>query len=383
MRSLAFLCLLFAAPTLAETPRVAADIGPVHSLVRSVMAGAGEPDLILPPGASPHGYAMRPSEARALSAADLVVWVGPALSPWLAEPVETLAPEAVHLEVMDLPGLTLLPFRTGEMFAGGHDGHDHGAHDGHGDEAHGHEDHAEHGHDEHDHGEKAHKDHAHHEGAEDAQGHDDHAEDVHEAASHDHDDHGHDDHAHDEHADLHDDDHADHASGVDPHVWLDPRNGILILEAVAEALAALDPENAALYRENAAAEAARIETLELQIAAQLRESAPVPFVVAHDAYHYFEARFDRLASGAISFADDAEARPAHLAELRDRVTELDIACVLAEPQSQLGLISAVFEGGAVRVETIDMMGVDLGTGPDLYTQILSQTAEALTACGRE
>jgi zinc transport system substrate-binding protein len=42
------------------------------------MQGVGEPEMILPPGASPHGYAMRPSEAAALQSADVVVWIGEA-----------------------------------------------------------------------------------------------------------------------------------------------------------------------------------------------------------------------------------------------------------------------------------------------------------------
>ncbi len=48
-----------AAPGMAA-PQVAADIAPVHSLVARVMAGVGAPALIVPPGASPHGHALRP-----------------------------------------------------------------------------------------------------------------------------------------------------------------------------------------------------------------------------------------------------------------------------------------------------------------------------------
>ena len=49
----------------ADVPRVAVDIAPLHSIVASVMGALGTPDLLVPPGASPHGNAMRPSEARA------------------------------------------------------------------------------------------------------------------------------------------------------------------------------------------------------------------------------------------------------------------------------------------------------------------------------
>ena len=65
---LSFACLLMSAlPAFAEAPKVATDILPVHGLVSRVMQGVGTPDLILPPGADPHGYALRPSEASALA----------------------------------------------------------------------------------------------------------------------------------------------------------------------------------------------------------------------------------------------------------------------------------------------------------------------------
>jgi zinc transport system substrate-binding protein len=72
----ALAALPLAAPAAADVPRVAADIAPIHSLAAMVMGDLGEPALIVRPGASPHGYAMRPSEAGALQEADLVVWVG-------------------------------------------------------------------------------------------------------------------------------------------------------------------------------------------------------------------------------------------------------------------------------------------------------------------
>ncbi len=55
---------LVATPVHAKVPQVATDIPPVHSLVSQVMGELGTPKLIIPPGTSPHGYAMRPSESR-------------------------------------------------------------------------------------------------------------------------------------------------------------------------------------------------------------------------------------------------------------------------------------------------------------------------------
>jgi zinc transport system substrate-binding protein len=121
--------LLLATPVGAQVPKVATDIAPVHSLVSMVMRGLGAPSLLVTPGASPHGYAMRPSQARALQAADLVVWVGPELTPWLGKPIETLAMGAAQLALLDAPGTLVLGFGDEE---GAHEeaGHDHDEHSG-------------------------------------------------------------------------------------------------------------------------------------------------------------------------------------------------------------------------------------------------------------
>ncbi|MEO1533089.1 MAG: zinc ABC transporter substrate-binding protein, partial [Pseudomonadota bacterium] len=177
--------LLTSGTALAEAPKVVVDIAPAHSIVAKVMEGAGTPTLLLPPGASPHGYALRPSEARALSNADIVVWIGPALTPWLERSLDTLAEGATQVVLMEAPGIEHLPLREGPLFE-----HDHGEHD---------DEHA-HGDDDHDHGEKhAHDDHGHED-----HGHDDHG---HKEANHDeHEGHGHDHEEHAEHDDEHDHD---------------------------------------------------------------------------------------------------------------------------------------------------------------------------------
>ena len=91
MLRLALLLVALAAPLRAEPPRVLTDIAPVHSLVASVMSGVATPDLLLPPGIAPHDYALRPSDAARIAESDLIFWVGPGLTPWLAEGLATVA----------------------------------------------------------------------------------------------------------------------------------------------------------------------------------------------------------------------------------------------------------------------------------------------------
>lgn len=347
---------LLAQPVLAEAPQVVVDIAPIHSLVARVMAGAGSPDVILPPGASPHGYAMRPSEARRLAAADVVVWVGPGLTPWLADPLDSLAPDALHVDLMQAPGIAHLPFREGEMFQG-HDDHDDapGKHDDHaGEDAHADHD----AHDTHD-GKDAHDTHDGHEDHADHAAHED--TDQAEAKHDDHDDH-------------------DHAGAVDPHIWLDPQNAVAILKTVSEALAQIDPDNAALYQANADAGAEEIATLQADITALLAPVRTRPFVVSHDAYHYFEARFGVEAVGAISLADGSAASAGHLSEVRDTVAAVHARCALTDVTAQKGLLDAVFADADIRVETVDPITVKSDLGTEYYGRLLTQMSEGFARC---
>ncbi|WP_095590120.1 zinc ABC transporter substrate-binding protein [Actibacterium ureilyticum] len=303
---------LAAAPALAEVPNVATDILPVHSLTSRVMAGLGTPDLIVPPGASPHGHAMRPSEAHALEKAAVVFWIGEALTPWMAQPVKTLAGDATVVELLDDPHTHVLAFREGATF----EHHDHDEDDHHADE---------HGDD-----------------------HDDHAED-------------------------------DHHDG-DPHAWLDPENGKAWLGVIAETLSAQDPDNAETYRANAAEGMAEIDAVIAKLDDWLTPVRDRPFIVFHDAYHYFESRFGLAAAGSISLGDASDPSPARIVEIRDKVRQMQAGCVFSEPQFNAGLVATVFEGTEARTAVLDPLGTLIAPGPRHYPETLEALGQTFAAC---
>ncbi|KIC09689.1 zinc transporter [Leisingera sp. ANG-M1] len=355
----------------AEVPKVAADITPVHGLVARVMQGLGEPALVVPPGASPHGYSMRPSEARALDQADVVFWMGEALTPWLEGPLEELAGDAHRVELLEAAGTTVLAFREGARF----EAHDHGDHEGHDDhEDHsGHEDHADHD------GQEDHGDHGHEEHAE---GHDDHGDhEDHAAEGHDHEEHaedGHDDHeGHGDHADAH----AGHDhEGEDPHAWLLPANAQAWLDVIAEELAEHDPDNAAAYKANAEAGKQEIAEAVAGISAQLEPFRAKQFIVFHDAYQYFERGFGLNAAGAISLGDAVKPSPARVAEIRDVVADRNVTCVFSEPQFNPGLVATVLDGTGAGTAVLDPLGAKLEVGPGFYPALLQDIGAAIAGC---
>lgn len=385
---------LMAGTALAEVPSVAVDIAPVHSIVARVMDGVGTPNLIVQPGASPHEYSLRPSEAAALQDADVVFWMGEDLTPWLEGALETLSSGASVTALLEADGTTLLDFREGALFeAHMHGDDDHDDHDdhGHGDDEHahdddGHDDHADE-HDDHDHEEEvhAHDDHDHDEHAHDDDAHgDDHEEHAHE----EHDDHAHDDeHEGHDHADDHSEhDHADDHSGHDhgehdPHAWLSPANAAAWLNIIASQLSAADPDNAGAYFANAAAGGAELEALMAEVSAILESARGTSFIVFHDAYQYFEADFDFSASGAISLSDATDPSPARIADIQGRVRDEGVDCVLAEPQFNPGLVETVLDGTDASTGVIDPLGSTLEPGPALYPQLIRNMATTLAECG--
>lgn len=354
---------LLGSATYAETPRVATDIAPVHSLVARVMDGLGTPNLIIAQGASPHEYSLRPSEAGALQEADLVFWIGEDLTPWLEDALETLAEDAKVVELLEIEGVALLEFREGALF----EAHDHGGHDEQEHEEE-HQDHAEDDGHEHEGAEHAHeKDHDDHE-------HEDGHEHEEEEHAHDekHDEHDHEEHAHDDH---------DHAHGAhDPHAWLSPDNAMLWLNAIAASLSAADPKNAGTYYANAAAGIEETKALSSEISTRLDPVRDGKFIVFHDAYQYFETAFDFPASGAISFSDASDPSPARVAEVRARVVDEGIDCVLSEPQFNQSLVATVIDGATVETAVIDPLGSDLDLGPGLYPQLMQSLANSLADC---
>ena len=110
---LAGLCLALALPSRADTLRVVVSIPPVHSLVAAVMEGVAIPDLLIKGGASPHTYSLKPSDAKALAEARLVFWIGEGLEGFLAKPLAALAGNAKVVELIEVPDLRRLPYRTG------------------------------------------------------------------------------------------------------------------------------------------------------------------------------------------------------------------------------------------------------------------------------
>merc|ERR1711965_64018 len=258
-----------------------------HSLASYLMDGVGKPDLIVDGYASPHGFSMKPSHAKMLQNADLIFWVGEGMENFLEKPLNSIAKKAEKIELMETKGLQVLKFRERNIF----DEHDHDDHD--------------------DHGKK-----------EEHDDHDDH--DDHGKKEDDHDDHDHDEHNHGEY---------------DAHIWLDPINAKVILFEMSKHLIELDAKNETVYRDNLSKAYNEIDILTKDITAELDQS--VASIVFHDAYQYFEKRFNVNILGAFTVNADVMPGAEQLAEIREIIEHDKVSCIFSEPQFNPDIIKAV------------------------------------------
>ena len=296
--------------------KVVASIKPIHSLASYLMDGIAKPDLIVDGYASPHGFAMKPSHAKMLQNADLIFWVGEDLENFLEKPLKSIAKKAEKIELIEIKGLQVLKFRERNIF------------------------------DEHDH--------------------DDHGHDDHGKKEDDHDDHGH-------------DDHEGHAHGeFDPHIWLDPVNAKVILKEMAEHLIENDEKNSAIYKKNLAKTLKDIDKLIKDTKSELSKS--VASIVFHDAYQYFEERFNVNILGAFTVNTDVMPGAEQLAEVREIIEHEKVACVFSEPQFNPDIIKAVAKDMDIKTGVVDPLGATLNPGKDLYFKLIQNMSTSFKNC---
>lgn len=189
------------------------------------------------------------------------------------------------------------------------------------------------------------------------------------------------DHDHDHGAEpAAEEDGHDHA-GIDPHAWLDPKNGATWLGLIAAELGRLDPENAATYAANAAAAQARLADLDTALKAELDPVAGKPFVTFHEAYGYFAEHYGLTPAGSIALGDATDPGAAHLAELQAEMVKDGIVCAFPEGQHDPRQLAQLIEGTGVRLgDALDPSGSTLPYGPGLYEALLRGLGASIAGC---
>ena len=309
----------------AAQPRVVATIPPIHSLASLVMEGVATPKVLLTGSESPHRYTLKPSQSRALSEAEVVFRVDESFEAFMNKPLKALAGRATVVSLINVPGVKLLKWQDEHDDHGSHKNPDAYKKDGHKD----HDDHKKHGH----------KDHA---------------------------DKGH--------------DHHDHGGAYDIHIWLDTRNAIAMVEAIAKVLSTKDAENSARYKSNADRAVIRLQSLHAEVERTLKPVQRAPFLNFHDAWQYFNAEFGMNYVGALTLNPEAKPGARRIAQVQKTIRESGAKCLFAEPQFPAALAQVAVRGTPAKIDVIDPIGAYLTPGSDLYFDLMRQTANEMASC---
>lgn len=123
-RFLLISCLTLWSISAQAQVQILTSIKPLQLIAAAIQDGQGEPQVLLPPGASPHYFVLRPSDANRLDQADLFYWVGPDLENFLPRLVKQRSQPSVAVQT--LPALQLQYFGAAQVHAEDEDEHEHG-----------------------------------------------------------------------------------------------------------------------------------------------------------------------------------------------------------------------------------------------------------------
>ena len=291
---------LLVGPAEADAPRLLTDIAPIYSLVTLVVGDKAKVELMLDKGQDPHSFQLRPSQARALSQSDLIIWTGPQMLPLMEDLIATYDKSTQTLGLLQSQGTYLRQVE-----------HDH---------------------------EDAHED----------------AETANAALSQD---------------------------AIDPHAWLNLKNAQTWVQTIADRLSTQDPQHSAFYQTNAKSAAVRFVQLDAEMAKLLAPIKNKGFVVSHDALGYFVQAYGLNLVDSVSTIDAQSPSAAHVAQLNKAFAEHGVVCFFPEigHDPKLGAQLANLTGVKIGAP-LDPGGLGLAPRPDLYENLMRQTAQTLRDC---
>ncbi|ELB2960854.1 zinc ABC transporter substrate-binding protein ZnuA [Vibrio parahaemolyticus] len=273
----------------AQAITVLTSIKPIQLMVTELTEGVTTPEVLVQSNASPHDYSLRPSDVKKVASADLVIWYGHDLEPFLEKVVSN---RASTLTLSEIPNLALREFDSEHSHD--HDGHDHGSHD--------------------------------------------------------------------------------------PHFWLGIKPVKQVAQAVVNKLAEIDPANAKTYSNNLVKFEEQLAAKDKEIEQQLAPVKNQGYFVFHDAYGYFEERYQLNNLGHFTVTPDRKPGAKTLIQIRKTLGSGNVACVFSEPQFTPAVVESVMRGSNVAKGELDPLGSAIIVEPGSYFNLLGNMADSFAQC---
>jgi len=283
------LAILIASP-LVCAKTIVTSIKPLQLITLEITRDVMRPELLIRSNASPHDYALKPSDLKKIRDADLVIWFGPALEPFLEKLLEgeSNSLELSHSEI------------SIRAYEGDRDSHE--EHEGH------------------------------------------------------------------------------HHGRYDPHIWLGPKQAEQAARAIYLKLSEIDAPNASTYKENFERFSMTLARTTEELDARFKPYLNSGYYVFHDAYEYFESRFQLNNLGHFTLSPDRKPGAKTLIQIRTALKNGKAKCVFSEPQFKPAIVESVTRGSDVYVGELDPLASDIKVSNGAYFRFLMALQKNYIKC---
>lgn len=168
------------------------------------------------------------------------------------------------------------------------------------------------------------------------------------------------------------------AGGPNPHIWLSPRNAIQQVKNICEGLAARDPQNAPVYRNNADAYIHRLATLDADILAATSSLPNKMLITFHDTFPYFARDYGFTVAATFEEFPGKEPSPRAIKQLREIIESAHVAALFSEPQYSAKAMQVFAQEFKIPVVQLDPMETGEG-GRDFYERVMRKNLQTLVS----
>lgn len=174
------------------------------------------------------------------------------------------------------------------------------------------------------------------------------------------------------------DDHAgdEHGYDRDPHLWLDPRNAIILGRAISQKLIAIDPSNKQQYETNERHFTANMQNLDEKIKNQLKPYSKQGFAVYHEGFSHFVQHYQLNQLDYLMFTPEQKPGAKHMHQMREKISKNGV-CLFLEPYNDAPSALALAKEYHLKLSTLDALGAQ---NIHSYAQLLETMANAFSAC---
>jgi zinc transport system substrate-binding protein len=151
----------------------------------------------------------------------------------------------------------------------------------------------------------------------------------------------------------------------------------MVLE-IAHELSELDPQNKSNYEKNAEKMISSLDDLIDQVSTIVPKNPS--FIVFHDAYQYFENRFNIKAAGALTLNPEVLPGAKQIAEIQELIEHDNVKCIFSEPQYNPKIIEVLASDMDIITGIIDPLGAVIDAGPVMYDNLILEIANSLKSC---